>query len=335
MSSSAEGSVHVVNHRDFPHLSEVEWEACARLSSTIGEQAVLHLLELPHEEQRKALRKFISSLGRTNGSSTNMHVSETKIKIDAGIYHGRLDESLPQWIVEVEAVFRARRIIERDMQVAYGMSRLAGKARSWAFSKQMQSLTCFPNWEALKNELTETFQPPQSEYRLRMQFLRIAQNKQTMHEYVQSTRNLVSSFVNHPVDEITKVAVFLMGLRDGPIRKELFRVFPTTLEEAIKIALREDFSLSQSKENRATSVAPVVNFDNRDGCTPMDLSVAEVQRKQITDIVCFRCQKKGHVMRDCGMYARKQHTGRGSGPRKYHSKKNDQRIARTKNLDPR
>jgi hypothetical protein len=53
-----------------------------------------------------------------------------------------------------------------------------------------------------------------------------------------------------PVDETTKVTTFLKGLKDGPVRTQLFRVYPDTLEEAISLAIQEDFSLKQAKGSR-------------------------------------------------------------------------------------
>ena len=37
---------------------------------------------------------------------------------------------------------------------------------------------------------------------------------------------------------------------DGPLRTKIFRVYPYTLEEAISLAIQEDFCLKQAKGSR-------------------------------------------------------------------------------------
>ncbi|POM78493.1 LOW QUALITY PROTEIN: Gag protein [Phytophthora palmivora] len=45
-----------------------------------------------------------------------------------------------------------------------------------------------------------------------------------------------------PLPEHIKVTVFMDGLKVGPSRTQLFRVHANTMEEAIQIALQEEYS---------------------------------------------------------------------------------------------
>ena len=127
------------------------------------------------------------------------------------------------------------------MQVAYTMSRLGRRARSWAYNQRTKNSPCFPTWENLKVGLTSAFKPPKSEFRTRARFLHLKQGKKSVYEYAQETQAIIASVSKYPIDPFTQVSVFLNGLREGPIRKQLFREFPDTLERAITIALQEEF----------------------------------------------------------------------------------------------
>ncbi|KAG3097853.1 hypothetical protein PI125_g15542 [Phytophthora idaei] len=65
--------------------------------------------------------------------------------------------------------------------------------------------------------------------------------------HAQRARYLVSNIVTNPMDEATKVVMFMKGARDGPVKIYLFREYPCTLEAAITLAVQEEFSLRQHK----------------------------------------------------------------------------------------
>ena len=323
-------------HSDYPHLSDEEWNAVGRLANQLGEEATLHMLSMSEQAQKSALRNFISSNVTTNEvpttstANTAVPYYSSKVKLEASIYGAREYENLAQWFVEVQTALRARRIGEDDMQVAYAMSRLGGRARSWAYSRIMSDPTCFPNWETLKTELMEAFQPPKTEFRTRAQYLRLTQGKKSVHEYAQQARVIASSITQDPIDETTKVSVFLNGLKDGPVRDQLFRVVPRTLEQCITIALQEDFSLRQSRGYG--NKIPYQNFvKSGNGPTPMDLSVARMQQKDKRDIVCFRCQKKGHYSNECKSPFPVNKTGNQNYNKNYNKNYNNNNFSRRSN----
>ncbi|KAI9992342.1 hypothetical protein PInf_017739 [Phytophthora infestans] len=59
----------------------------------------------------------------------------------------------------------------------------------------------------------------------------------------------------NPLPEDVKTTVFMDGLKVGPARTQLFWVQATTLEEAIQIALQEDYSHKQAGTPREENIA--------------------------------------------------------------------------------
>ncbi|POM60220.1 Uncharacterized protein PHPALM_30953 [Phytophthora palmivora] len=84
-------------------------------------------------------------------------------------------------------------------------------------------------YEAFKGELKLAFEPPQNGFRSRAEFLDLQQ-------------------VTNPIDEATKVVTFMKGLKDSPVKTYLFREYPSTLEAAITLAMQEEYSLRQTKQ---------------------------------------------------------------------------------------
>eukprot|EP00644_Phytophthora_capsici_P000811 jgi/Phyca11/108976/e_gw1.16.156.1 len=113
-------------------------------------------------------------------------------------------------------------------KVAFAMSCLGGRARSWAYGRRLSDPTCFGTYEGFKEELKLAFEPPKNEFRSRAEFLDLQQGKDDVHSYAQRARYLVSNIVANPVDEATKVVTFMKGLRDGPVKTYLFREYPNS-----------------------------------------------------------------------------------------------------------
>ena len=134
--------------------------------------------------------------------------------------------------------------------------------------------------ESLKSQFVQVFSPPNRAYRVRSHFLSTRQGKNELTDYVQELRTLMAAMQSDPLPEAVHVTIFMEGLRTDIARTEVFRVHPSTFEEAVRIALSAEhnfklarlgwngYNPSSARANSTSTLA--VNRPQ-----PMDLSYAE------------------------------------------------------------
>ncbi|KAG2994858.1 hypothetical protein PC121_g23165 [Phytophthora cactorum] len=288
MRGLSESATHIAR-ADCPHLSDPEWEPLQRLTTVIGEAAVATMLRTlsPTEQHRVALGFIVkeqqdAAAATATTASSGMTPREQSLKL------------------YVDTAIAARRIFDDPSKVAFAMSCLGGRARSWAYGRRLKDATCFGTYAELKEELRQAVEPPKNKFRSRAEFLDLQQGKHDVHAYAQRARYLDSNIVTNPMDEATKVVTFMKGLRDGPIKTYLFREYPSTLEAAITLVMQEEFSLRQAKVhvNVPRMARPVMRTG---GPKPMDLSNATAaghQQRNNSSVRCFRCGYTGHYARE-------------------------------------
>ncbi|KAF1319053.1 reverse transcriptase, partial [Globisporangium splendens] len=288
-----------LTNEQFPHLSEHEWAALERMRIVIGEAAVVTLLRSATPDgQKNAAVSFMHHEvmdSRRQPATPVSTMRVTPLKLNVSPYRGGENEPLARWFVELDAAIVARQLRDPEQQVLFAMSNLAGRAKSWAFGKRLADVNCFYNLDDFKRELKRAFEPPQSEFRARAEFLKLRQGRQDLHTYAQRARFLVSSIVEQPIDVATQVVTFMAGLDDGPIRNQLFREYPDSLDRAIERAMQEEFSIKQAKFGGPIPRQVRVSSPTNDGPEPMDLSYVQ-QANNVgprNDVKCFRCGKLG------------------------------------------
>ncbi|KAG2878815.1 hypothetical protein PC129_g21270 [Phytophthora cactorum] len=206
MRGPSESATHIAR-ADCLHLSDPEWEACQRLAAVIG----------------KAVEQRDDAAATTTTASSGTTPRVQSLKLHVSNYVGNEGGgALLRWLVEVDTAIAARRIFDDPSKVAFAMSCLGGRARSWVYGRQLTDATCFSTYAEFKEELRHAFEPPKNEFRSRAEFLDLQQGKHDVHAYAQRARYLVSNIVTNPIHESTKVVTFMKGLRDGPVNAYLF-----------------------------------------------------------------------------------------------------------------
>uniref|UniRef100_H3H760 Reverse transcriptase domain-containing protein n=1 Tax=Phytophthora ramorum TaxID=164328 RepID=H3H760_PHYRM len=85
-----------------------------------------------------------------------------------------------------------------------------------------------------------------------------------------------------PLPEAVTVTIFMEGLRTGVARTEVFRVHPTSFEEAVSVALNAEFNFKSARAGWGTSQTNSSGAaGSSGGPEPMDLSHAEDEEAEL------------------------------------------------------
>ncbi|KAG3010742.1 hypothetical protein PC120_g14877 [Phytophthora cactorum] len=149
MRGPSEFATHIAR-ADHPHLSDPEWEALQRLATVIGEVSVATMLRTLSPTQQHGVapglivmeqRDAATATTTTASSGTTPRVQSLKLHVSN--YVEKEGEPLLRWLVEVDTAIVARRIFDEPSKVAFAMSCLGGRARSWAYGHRLTEATCF------------------------------------------------------------------------------------------------------------------------------------------------------------------------------------------------
>ncbi|POM71411.1 Gag protein [Phytophthora palmivora] len=162
------------------------------------------------------------------------------LRLKVNPYEGKEGENLHFWVREVELAMDAALISTDRLQVAFALSNLGGRAKTWAYTREATTLGCFTIWAQLCQSLRAAFLPTNYEYRQHLRFL-----------------------ASNTLPEHTKVTVFMDGLKVGPSLTQLFRVHANTMEEAIQIVLQDEYSHRQARTPTSVWQDHTTNFARR------------------------------------------------------------------------
>ncbi|KAK1931503.1 hypothetical protein P3T76_012832 [Phytophthora citrophthora] len=140
MDQGSTGTPHMsVMRTDCAHLSDPEWEALQRLSQVIGEAAVATMLRTLSPTEQHGV-DIVKEQRDVAASVASPKPRVESLKLHVSTYTGKEDETLLRWLVELDTAVAARRIVDPMSKVAFAMSCLGGRARSWAYGREAISL---------------------------------------------------------------------------------------------------------------------------------------------------------------------------------------------------
>jgi hypothetical protein len=215
------------------------------------------------------------------------------------------DDDLERWLTYME--FRFSRVINFSEHAKFTLAceQLEDAAADWFLStlRTNDPTQQVNSWEELKASLREHFQQTHRMWELRVQLSNCAQGNRTLSAYVAEFQRLVNQFTN--ISESEKVFLFCNSLRDPQLKAVIKRDMPSTLREAIRLAHASDVQSGIAGPLGGPAHPPTHRND------AMDLD-----NLQLENVVCYGCQQRGHLVRNCPRRRKQSRTLAWQGQRR-------------------
>ena len=190
-------------------------------------------------------------------------------------YMGTLEEDLELWFFTIEQYYSEYHLIMAEDSptfVTMVSCYLAPTPMNWyrQFVMECERSRVTRTWDTFKRALRKRFLPPDNEYHLREKLCKLTQMG-SLHDYIGQFQNILVQ-CQLPISALELRFYFQQGMRQET-SKHIREHHPSTLEEAIEIALRFDQGLSSRS-----------------------MPNAEDWEKTAT---CHRCRQVGHIAPKC------------------------------------
>ncbi|XP_019098342.1 PREDICTED: uncharacterized protein LOC109131630, partial [Camelina sativa] len=250
-------------------------------------------------------------------------------KLTAPTFAGKVDpEAYLDWEGRMDHIFACYNYPE-PKKIAYAAAQFTDHALTWwdrsEADRRRNGERALPHWEAMKNEMRRRYVPPLYHRELQRRFRKLSQGAKSVEDYYEEFEHLRNRLEVEDSEE-GLMAQFLDGLQDRIARK-VERLSYNSFDELLHLAMqveqqikRKANTVHRSRAQGTPSWSPnsspgpgghrgqekskAVTIDSRFKPRDQNKDSRTDPRPQPTegrsrDIICFKCQGRGHYARDC------------------------------------
>jgi Ty3 transposon capsid-like protein/Zinc knuckle len=221
--------------------------------------------------------------------------------------------NVDKFIDGLERTFKAFDLKDDRRKVYYAVNQLRETASNWWFSLRIQRGTAADIWEAtltwtdFKELLQKQFKPTDFGQQLRDRLVALRQTT-SVDSYTNTFQDIVSQLPSMSEDD--RIYFYIKGLKPNTAA-HVRAAQLVTLQEAIDKAATYDHAVFQRGSRRPASF-PRRNLppQQQQSADRMDIDNVNVRTAQPQNqgrtVVCYKCQKPGHIARNCQSRQRQQ-----------------------------
>ena len=217
--------------------------------------------------------------------------SDKAYKIDpkTPVFNSEIGENIKDWIFMVENALRLASVPEHLYLTA-----ISNYVKGTAF--QMLKADMRKPWKNFKEELLQTFLPPDHERRIRTKLLNLTQNE-SYDKYANDFQYWSNQISADKMSEEDRFACFMQGLR-AKTRVELIIKGEKNLKEALLLAATIEHARTPFTTQHKANFIKLNNSVGRKGYRPAwAKNKHQYDNKKV--ITCYKCGKIGHVAPKC------------------------------------
>ncbi|GMF14080.1 unnamed protein product [Phytophthora lilii] len=157
-----------MDRSEFPHLTDLQFESVRKMGGIFGMDVLRSLAAATPAEQIQRVTAFdMYERGLIDNVQGTLQVPRTEpkvvqpkpLKLKVHPYEGKEGENLHFWVREVELAMDAALISDEQLRVAFALSHLSGRAKTWAYTREAALPGCFASWSQLCEQLRAAFLP--------------------------------------------------------------------------------------------------------------------------------------------------------------------------------